>query len=286
MNAIILAAGTSSRFVPLSSEYPKGLLEVKGEILIERQIRQLQEAGIYDITLVLGYMADKFTYLNKKFGVSLVINEDYSRYNNTSSVIRVIEKLSETYICSSDNYFPNNVFLEKSTESYYSALYAKGDTKEYCLEIDNDDYISKVSIGGKDTWYMTGHVYMNNNFSKKFCQIMEKEYQNDATKQEYWEDVYIRHLNELPKMKIHRYSENEIHEFDTIDELRLFDTSYVNDTRSFILKQICKKLGINECEIYGFIRNKHEDDYLDFNFCVRDKLYRYKNINGIHIEKL
>ena len=40
-NAIIMAAGTSSRFAPLSYEMPKALIEVKGEILIERQIRQL-----------------------------------------------------------------------------------------------------------------------------------------------------------------------------------------------------------------------------------------------------
>lgn len=66
-NAIIMAAGTSSRFVPLSAERPKGLLEVKGEVLIERQIRQLKEAGIADITLVLGYKADMFAYLRDKY---------------------------------------------------------------------------------------------------------------------------------------------------------------------------------------------------------------------------
>ena len=54
-NAIIIAAGTSSRFVPLSFEKPKGLIEVKGEVLIERQLRQLNEAGIDDITIVVGY---------------------------------------------------------------------------------------------------------------------------------------------------------------------------------------------------------------------------------------
>ena len=59
-NAIIMAAGTSSRFVPLSVERPKGLLEVKGEVLIERQICQLKEAGIEDITLVVGYKAEMF----------------------------------------------------------------------------------------------------------------------------------------------------------------------------------------------------------------------------------
>ncbi len=73
MNAIIMAAGMSSRFIPLSWECPKGLLEVKGEILIERQIRQLKEAGVTDITVVTGYMADKFDYLIAKYGENVLL---------------------------------------------------------------------------------------------------------------------------------------------------------------------------------------------------------------------
>ena len=53
-NAVILAAGSSTRFIPLSLEQPKGLFEVRGEKLIERQIEQLQNAGIKNITIVLG----------------------------------------------------------------------------------------------------------------------------------------------------------------------------------------------------------------------------------------
>lgn len=109
-NAIILAAGTSSRFIPLSYELPKGLLKVKGEILVERQIRQLQKAGIMDITLVVGYQAEKFEYLKSKFSVSIVNNPDYWKYNNTSSLMLVLDKLDNTFICSSDNYFQENVF--------------------------------------------------------------------------------------------------------------------------------------------------------------------------------
>ena len=37
-HAVIMAAGLSSRFAPLSYEKPKALFEVRGEILIERQI--------------------------------------------------------------------------------------------------------------------------------------------------------------------------------------------------------------------------------------------------------
>ena len=57
-NAIILAAGKSSKFAPFTYEKPKGLFCVKGEILIERQIEQLQNAGIKDIYICLLYTSD------------------------------------------------------------------------------------------------------------------------------------------------------------------------------------------------------------------------------------
>lgn len=75
-NAIIMAAGMSTRFAPLSYEKPKALLQVKGEILIEREIRQLQEAGINDITVVVGYMKEKLYYLADKFHVKIKVIED------------------------------------------------------------------------------------------------------------------------------------------------------------------------------------------------------------------
>ena len=68
-NAVIMAAGTASRFAPLSYERPKALLEVRGEVLIERQIRQLRDAGIDDVIIVTGYMKDRFGYLKDLYGV-------------------------------------------------------------------------------------------------------------------------------------------------------------------------------------------------------------------------
>lgn len=280
-NAIIMAAGTASRFVPLSAERPKGLLEVKGEVLIERQIRQLQDAGITDITIVVGYKAEMFEYLRAKFGVSIVLNEDYYRYNNTSSVIRVLDKLSNTYICSSDNYFPENVFREIQDDSFYSALYAEGETDEYCLTFDADDNITAVTVGGRDSWYMVGHVYFSEDFSNAFKQILVAEYEKEETKQGYWEDVYIRFIRQLPMMKIHRYKEHEIEEFDSIDELRLFDESYVADTRSSVVQGIAKRLNCNESDLSHFTRIKHEGDYLFFTFRKGDDTYSYNEQDNI-----
>ena len=285
-NAIIMAAGTSSRFVPLSVERPKGLVEVKGEILIERQIRQLKEAGITDITLVVGYKAEMFAYLRDKYAVDIVYNEDFARYNNTSSLIRVIEKLDNTFICSSDNYFPENVFTRESVDSYYSALYAEGKTNEYCLITNTEDQITDVKVGGHDSWYMVGHVFFNHEFSEKFRKLMIKEYCNETTKQGYWEDLYIRYIDQLPKMKINRYLEGDIQEFDSLDELRMFDESYKKDTRSSIVKQICKQLEVEEACVHAFRNIKHKGNYLQFQFKVYDDVYEYNAENGIEIKKI
>ena len=284
-NAIIMAAGTSSRFVPLSAECPKGLVEVKGEVLIERQIRQLIGAGITDISLVVGYKADMFDYLRGKYGVKIVLNEDFARYNNTSSLIRVIDKLNNTFVCSSDNYFPENVFLKDSEDSYYSTLYAEGDTNEYCVTTNADDYITDVRVGGRDAWYMVGHVFFNQEFSEAFRRIMIEEYKKDTTKQGYWEDLYIRYIAQLPKMKINRYKKGEIQEFDSLDELRMFDSSYIENTRSSVIKSICKTLEIQESSVHGFKNIKHNGNYLHFQFKVGDITYEYDDRTAINIEK-
>lgn len=274
-NAIILAAGTSSRFVPLSQEIPKGLLEVKGEILIERQIRQLKDAGITDICIVVGYKAEMFDYLKEKFSVNLVFNEDFARYNNTSSMIRVLDRLGETFICSSDNYFPMNVFRGNPIQSYYSALYADGLTSEYCLHTDDEDNIRNVSVGGRDSWYMVGHVYFSKDFSDSFGKLLTEEYGKEYVKQGYWEDVYIRNIDKLPLMRINRYNLKEIKEFDTLDELRKFDRSYVEDTRSSTVKEIAQRLGCGEGVLTGFKKLAADGDSLRFSFRVNDDGYVY-----------
>ena len=284
-NAIIMAAGTASRFVPLSTECPKGLLEVKGDILIERQIQQLQEAGIIDITIVVGYKSEMFQYLKPKYGVDIVNNEDYYRYNNTSSIIRVVDRLSNTFICSSDNYFSKNVFLEESDQSYYSALYDDGLTIEYCLNVDENDNIIDVAVGGADTWYMVGHVYFSKEFSDEFSKLLVAEYEKQETKQGYWEDVYIRHIQQLPLLKVHRYNPHDIEEFDSLEELRLFDESYIHNTRSTIIKSIANQLKCSEAQLSSFIRMKHDGDYLLFTFVKDGETYRYNQQNKT-IQKL
>ena len=85
-STVILAAGSGMRMVPINVETSKGILRVKGEVLIERLIKQLHEVGISDIVVIVGFMKEKYEYLIDKFNVQLIVNSKYSEKNNLYSV--------------------------------------------------------------------------------------------------------------------------------------------------------------------------------------------------------
>ena len=279
-NAVIMAAGVSSRFAPLSYEKPKALVEVNGEILIERQIRQLKEAGIHEVIVVVGYMKEKMSYLKDKWGVQIVENSNYLTRNNNGSIYAVKEYLRNTYICSADNYFSRNPFEKEVDDSYYAAVYADGATKEWCMQIDEDGYICDVQIGGANAWYMLGHVFWNEAFSQKFIEILDAEYDLPETANLLWESIYMRHLDAL-KLKMRKYDNNIIFEFDSWDEVRAFDISYVSDTRSVILKNIASELACSESDITDItaVKGKTEAEIIGFEFrcCFSKYIYFYSN---------
>ena len=275
-NAVIMAAGMSTRFAPLSYEKPKALLKVKGELLIEREIEQLKEAGIHDIVVVVGYMKEKLFYLADKYDVKIVVNEDYYRYNNTSTLMPVADQLSNTYICSSDNYFVENPFELFVYRSYYAAVYGAGETDEYCISCDVQGRIESVTVGGKDAWYMLGHVYFDHTFSEKFAAILKREYKKQITKEHLWEDLYIRYIDELD-MYIRRYDNEMIKEFDSLDELRLFDRNYLENSDSKIFRNICCILNCEESDITDIFPIKTGLTNLSFCFTCGGMKYVYRH---------
>ena len=280
-NAIIMAAGTSSRFAPLSYEQHKAMTVVKGEILIERQIRQLREAGIPEIYIVTGYKAEQFAYLVRNFGVRLIHNPEFLVRNNNSSIWAARDILQNSYICSADNFFTKNPFESDVEESYYAAEYADGPTAEWCMKTDGEGYISSVAIGGSNAWYMLGHTFWSTDFSSRFLTILKAEYNEPETADKLWEKILMDHLDTL-KMKIRKYDPGMIYEFDTMDELREFDKSYITDTRSKILKNIAAKLEIREKDIIHIQSMKGSNtEAVGFRFDCPAGHYSYLYKTGI-----
>ena len=283
-NAVILAAGLSSRFAPISYEKPKGVLKVRGEVLIERQIEQLHDAGIEDITVVVGYKKEYFFYLRKKYGVTLVNNDEYASRNNNGSLWRVREHLGNTYVCSSDDYFTQNPFDAYVFKAYYSAQYAEGETKEWCMETGAGGRITKVTVGGSDSWYMLGHVYFDRAFSDCFVKILEAEYDRPETTDMLWEDLYVEHIKELD-MVLRPYPAGVINEFDSLDELRAFDPHFLENVDSEIFDNIVAVLGCSKAEIHDVYPLKQGLTNLSCHFATNDGEYVYRH-PGIGTELL
>lgn len=277
-NAIIMAAGMSTRFVPISLEKPKGLLIVKNEVLIERQIEQLQDAGIEDIILVLGYKKEAFFYLEDKFeGIKIIINPEYNIKNNTHTLYLAQNYIKNSYICSSDDYFEENPFEEYVYQSYYAAVHVHEKTNEWYMIPDAKGNISKVEKSGEDGYIMLGHVYWDRHFSEGMIKLLNKDHNIGNYDNVLWEQVLADHLKDLPSMKIKEYAADAIFEFDSLDELRKFDSNYVNHTHSKIMKNIVKVLECKESDILNFMSIKEGMTNTSFVFEVAGKKYVYRH---------
>lgn len=271
-NAIILAAGVSSRFVPLCFERPKGLLPVRGEIMIERQICQLREAGIDDITVVVGYMKEKFAYLQKKYGVSVIETDDFRIRNNHASVWAAREKLSNTIVTSSDLYFNKNIFQKYAYDAYYCTVYKEGKTEERGVRTDAYDRILETGYGASDTWVTLGYAYFNKRFSDEFIKILADGFDRPEMVNKFWADIQDEHLPEL-YMYAKRVGNGVVYEFDNLEELRDFDDTYLLDSGSALMKRIAIALDTEEKNLSKFLPITKEDLSRGFTFSFEQKKY-------------
>lgn len=280
-NAIILAAGKSNRFAPFTYEKPKGLFIVKGERLIERQIEQLLQAGVNQIYIVVGYMKEKFFYLEQKYGVKLIVNNQFGKKGNLYSLYVARKYLANTYICCADHYFVQNPFLyeNRTNVSYRACSYQTGKFQEFAVSVSDAEVITSVSVGGKDSYAMVGHAYMNEKFSEKIRLLMEDEINDFGIASMFWEEFYAKHIRELTFYK-REYRYDEIWEFETIDDLRKFDSEFLMNFDSEILTNICSTLNCRPNDITDIAVINAGLTNVSFSFVVKAKKYVYRHPGG------
>lgn len=248
--AVITAAGFGSRFVPLSFECPKGLLEVFGERMIERQIKQLHEAGITDIVIMVGYLKEKFEYLIDKYNVKLFYNPEYS-FKSTLTTVHCARELfrgRNMYLLVSDNWIKDNMFHAYECGSWYSSVYMKEETSEWCITSNKKGRITSVSIGGRDSWTLYGPAFLSKEFSDTFIPLVEEYYKRPGTEQFYWEQVVLEHIDDL-EFYSNAQPEDQVYEFENLEELREFDPKYRNQSDNEALRLISQVFRVEESEI-------------------------------------
>lgn len=124
--ALILAAGVGTRIRPMSNKIPKPLIKIKGKPMIETLIEAMLHHGINDITVVVGYMKEKFYYLKDKYKeVSLIENKEYESRGAISSFYAAKHLLNDNYLITEGNFFINDFSILDPNVENTTYLYQK-----------------------------------------------------------------------------------------------------------------------------------------------------------------
>lgn len=240
--AIILAAGFGMRMVPINTEIPKGLMEVKGEVLIERMIHHLHEVGITDIQVVVGFMKERYEYLIDEFQVKLVVNSEYQVKNNLHSLSKVKSSLDKTYIIPCDIWSEENPFSDFEPYSWYMV------TNEQSIE-------STVRVNRKRELVMIDETEQGNQMIG-LCYVMGEEaklvqekLQEFAKKPSYDHEFWECTLQDKNKWIIPSKVVNskQLIEINTYEQLREIDGNSANlQTDAISIIQDCFNVEVDE----------------------------------------
>ncbi len=263
-NAVILAAGYGMRMVPINTEEPKGLLEVKGETLIERLIKQLHEVGVQDIKVVVGFMKEHYEFLIDKYNVKLVVNSHYKDWNNIYSLFLVKDDISDTYILPCDVWFEKNPFSTIEDESWY--LFGEEQVPGSNWQVKNNEKVRFNSSKGNK---MIGLAYLNEMQGKNISKLLEKSIEEKQCTS-FWEDVLENKKNFLLKGKlISDNSHAEINSYEQLLDLDSDSTHLKNDAIE-IIEDILK---VNKKDIHNIHTLKKGMTNRSFIFTVNNKRY-------------
>lgn len=263
-NAVILAAGYGMRMVPINTEEPKGLLEVKGETLIERLIKQLHEVGVQDIKVVVGFMKEHYEFLIDKYNVKLVVNSHYKDWNNIYSLFLVKDDISDTYILPCDVWFKKNPFSTIEDESWY--LFGEEQVSGSNWQVKNNEKVRFNSSKGNK---MIGLAYLNEMQGKNISKLLEKSIE-EKQYASFWEDALENKKNFLLKGKlISDNSHAEINSYEQLLDLDSGSTHLKNDAIE-IIENILK---VNKKDIHNIHTLKKGMTNRSFIFTVNNKRY-------------
>ncbi len=216
-NAIILAAGFGMRMVPINLSTPKALLEVNGEPLIERIIKQLHAVGVKDISIVVGFMKESFDYLIDEYGVELVVNPEYAAKNNLSSLALVADHISNTYIVPSDIWCDRNPFNSHEMYSWYMV----SDIFENESDVRVNRKNELVKVGERDGGNaMVGISYLLEEDAGVIREVIKKLNASGKYDEDFWEvALYYNGKMMVPARVVHASNVVEINTYEQLREL-------------------------------------------------------------------
>lgn len=266
-NAIILAAGFGMRMVPINTETPKGLLEIKGERLIERTIRQLHEVGITEIYVVVGFMKEQYEYLIDEYGVDLIVAPDYASKNNLHSLKMAAAHLSNSYIIPCDIWCEKNPYSRNELYSWYMVSDLVDDDSTVRVNRKQELVVQKEQAGGNA---MIGICYLLEAEAAIVRERLETFGRDSRYDGAFWEEtLYEKDRMIVTARVVHAADAVEI---NTYEQLREIDSDS-SQLQTDAIQVICEALGAQQNEVTNITVLKKGMTNRSFLFSCKDKKY-------------
>lgn len=265
--AIILAAGFGMRMVPINTEMPKGLLEVNGEPLIERIIKQLHEVGIQEIYVVVGFMKEKYEYLMDEYGVELVVNPDYAAKNNLHSLRLVKEHLENAYIVPCDIWCDRNPFHRHELYSWYMVSDLVENESNVRVNRKMELVTVPENVGGNA---MIGISYLTKEDADTVSARTEELCKKPQYDGSFWEEaLYNKDRMIVAARVVHS---TDVVEINTYEQLREIDSDS-NQLKTDAIHLICEALSAKPEDITDITVLKKGMTNRSFLFTCKGKKY-------------
>lgn len=217
MQALILAAGVGRRLGHITKDKPKCMVEINGETIIERTLRNLEKAGVERVILVTGHAAERLeSFVSGKFknlNFVFVRNSEYYKTNNIYSLYLARDLLEEdnTLLMESDILFEGKILqrllkdrrevlaVVDKYQSWMDGTVVKLDEEDNIVAFIPKEFFSYEEV---DEYYKTVNIYK---FSKEFLKEIYipflEAYINSVGKNEYYE-IVLRVISFLERAKI------------------------------------------------------------------------------------
>ncbi len=225
--AVFLAAGFGSRLVPITFNTPKPLVRVNGERIIDSLLDAVVAAGISEIVIVRGYLAEQFDQLLYKYPqIKFVENPIYNEANNIASAVCVRYLLQNAYVLEADLVLRKKGLIRKyEYESNILGVPVER-TDDWCLHVDNSGVVIEEAVGGIHCHQMVGISYWNEADGAKLANDLDAIYRSPGGKERYWEQVPLVYKKENYTVHVRECAFEDIIEIDTFNELKKIDKLY------------------------------------------------------------
>lgn len=226
--AIFIAAGFGLRLVPITFNTPKPLVRVHGTRIIDHLIDACLSAGINEIYIVRGYLAEQFDQLLYKYPmIKFLENPVYNEANNISSSLVARYMLSNAYVFEADLLISNPAIIKKYHYTSDFLAIKKERSDDWCFRV-KDGIIVEEKVGGEgdDIWQMVGISYWNETDGHKLSQDIADIYASPGGKERYWEQVPLVYCKDHYTVEVRECHDEDIVEIDTFKELKAIDKTY------------------------------------------------------------